>query len=61
MAQIRPNPMQPRKEFREQDIADLEASLRVNGLIQPITVRPAASGVGYEIVTVCTPSFAYCS
>ena len=51
MAQIRPNPMQPRKEFREQVIADLEASLRVNGLIQPITVRPAASGVGYEIVT----------
>jgi len=50
IAQIRPNPMQPRKDFREQDLADLEASLRVNGLIQPITVRPAPSGSGYELV-----------
>lgn len=50
MAQIRPNPMQPRKEFREEDLADLESSLRVNGLIQPITVRPAPSGSGYELI-----------
>jgi len=50
IAQIRPNPMQPRKEFREEDLADLEASLRVNGLIQPVTVRPAPSGTGYELV-----------
>jgi ParB family chromosome partitioning protein len=42
--------MQPRKEFREEDLADLEASLRVNGLIQPVTVRPAPSGNGYELV-----------
>jgi ParB family chromosome partitioning protein len=42
--------MQPRKEFREDELADLESSLRVNGLIQPITVRPAASGAGYELV-----------
>ncbi len=51
MAQIHPNPMQPRKEFREDQLADLESSLRANGLIQPITVRTAASGSGYEIVT----------
>ena len=50
VASIRPNPMQPRKDFREQDLADLEASLRVNGLIQPITLRPAPSGSGYELV-----------
>jgi ParB family chromosome partitioning protein len=43
--------MQPRKEFRDADLADLEASLRVNGLIQPITVRPAPSGAGYELIT----------
>jgi len=42
--------MQPRKEFREEDLADLEASLRVNGLIQPVTVRPSPSGTGYELV-----------
>lgn len=51
VTQIRPNPMQPRKEFREEDLADLEASLRVNGLIQPVTVRPAPSGAGYELIT----------
>jgi ParB family chromosome partitioning protein len=51
MAQIRPNPMQPRKEFREDELSDLEASLRVNGLIQPVTVRPSPSGTGYELIT----------
>lgn len=50
MAQIRPNPAQPRKEFREEELADLEASLRVNGLIQPVTVRPSPSGTGYELI-----------
>jgi ParB family transcriptional regulator, chromosome partitioning protein len=50
LAQIRPNPMQPRKEFREDELADLEASLRVNGLLQPVTVRPAPSGSGYELI-----------
>lgn len=41
IARIVPNPFQPRKEFRPEDLADLEASLRVSGLLQPITVRPA--------------------
>ena len=44
IAQIRPNPYQPRKEFRPDELADLEASLRENGLLQPITVRNADSG-----------------
>lgn len=42
--------MQPRKEFREEELADLEASLRVNGLLQPVTVRPSPSGSGYELI-----------
>lgn len=50
LTQIRPNPTQPRKEFREEDLAALEASLRVNGLIQPVTVRPSPSGTGYELI-----------
>lgn len=50
LAQIRPNPYQPRKEFRPEDLAELEASLRANGLLQPITVRRAPSGTGYELV-----------
>jgi ParB family chromosome partitioning protein len=41
---IAPNPYQPRREFAEEDLADLTASLRENGLIQPIVVRAAAPG-----------------
>jgi ParB family chromosome partitioning protein len=37
---IAPNPFQPRREFSEQDLADLTASMRENGLLQPIVVRP---------------------
>ena len=48
IAQIRPNPYQPRKEFRPEELADLEASLRESGLLQPITVR-AATG-GWELI-----------
>lgn len=51
LSRIRPNPLQPRKEFREEDLADLEASLRVSGLLQPITVRPAPRGAeGFELI-----------
>ena len=50
LAGIRPNPLQPRKEFREDELADLESSLRVIGLLQPITVRPAPRGGGYELI-----------
>lgn len=31
-------------------MADLEASLKANGLLQPITVRPASSGSGFELI-----------
>lgn len=50
VAKVRPNPLQPRKEFREEDLADLEASLRVSGLLQPVTVRPAPRGDGFELI-----------
>lgn len=50
LSEIRANPFQPRQEFRPDDLADLEASLRVNGLLQPITVRPAPNGKGYELI-----------
>jgi ParB family transcriptional regulator, chromosome partitioning protein len=48
--EIRANPFQPRKEFRPEDLAELESSLRTNGLLQAITVRPAAAGHGYELI-----------
>lgn len=50
ISQIRPNPLQPRKEFKPEDLADLEASLRVSGLLQPVTVRTATTGAGFELI-----------
>lgn len=50
LAQIRANPYQPRQEFRPEELADLEASLKASGLLQPITVRPAPNGDGFELV-----------
>ncbi len=50
LSQIRPNPLQPRKEFKPEELADLEASLRVSGLLQPVTVRPAPRGGGFELI-----------
>ena len=49
IAQIRANPYQPRKEFRAEELAELRASLKANGLLQPIVVRPSAAG-GYELI-----------
>ncbi len=48
--QIRANPYQPRKEFDAGELADLESSLSASGLLQPITVRPATAGKGFELI-----------
>ncbi|MFH1765762.1 MAG: ParB/RepB/Spo0J family partition protein [Gemmatimonadota bacterium] len=37
---IRPNPFQPRKEFAPEELAELANSIRDNGLLQPLLVRP---------------------
>ena len=50
IADVRPNPYQPRKEFKPEELADLEASLKTSGLLQPITVRRAPGGGGFELV-----------
>ena len=36
---MRPNPRNPRKSFGEEDLADLSASIREKGIVQPILVR----------------------
>jgi len=51
IGQIKPNPFQPRKDFRPEDLAELEASIRTSGLLQPITVRPSPAGQGYELIS----------
>ena len=40
LAQIIPDPDQPRKTFKEEALQELQASYNTLGLIQPITVRP---------------------
>jgi len=46
---IRPNPHQPRKTVNEAGIAELAASLKSSGIIQPLVVRRA--NIGYEMIT----------
>ncbi len=45
---IEPNPQQPRKRFKEEDLEGLQQSITANGIIQPIVVRPF--GGRYQIV-----------
>ncbi len=48
---IRSSALNPRKDFREDDLAELAESIRQKGLVQPIVVRPDPTGSGgYEIV-----------
>jgi len=45
---IQPNPFQPRDNFEDSALAALADSIRQNGLLQPLVVRPA--GEGWELV-----------
>ncbi len=49
LTEIEPNRNQPRSSFDEEALAELADSIQKHGLIQPIVVRPTASGV-YQIV-----------
>ena len=45
------NPRNPRRDFREEDLEELAASLRAHGIVQPIVVRPVTgSSDRYEII-----------
>jgi ParB family chromosome partitioning protein len=51
IAFLRPNPRNPRKAFEESDLADLTASIREKGIVQPILVRSVVGGgEAYEII-----------
>jgi len=47
--QIHRNPSQPRREFDTESVSGLAASIRAQGLIQPVVVRPRVHG-GYELI-----------
>ncbi len=46
---IRPNPRQPRRDFDEVALEELARSLKADGLLQPVIVRPADDG-RFELV-----------
>lgn len=46
--EIRPNTLQPRKDFDDAAISELAASIKEKGILQPIVVRQ--TGSGYEII-----------
>lgn len=50
VANVVPNPYQPRTEFDEESLEELAASIRQLGIIQPITVRVREQG-GYELIS----------
>jgi ParB family chromosome partitioning protein len=52
ISKVFPNPFQPRREFKEEELADLRRSIEANGLLQPVLVRssPGAEGERYELV-----------
>jgi ParB family chromosome partitioning protein len=47
---IEPNPFQPRDEFKEEELVGLADSIRVHGIIQPITVRKVNTDK-YQIIS----------
>ncbi len=51
LASIVPNPHQPRREFNDASLAELAASLKSTGMIQPVIVRPDGQGSGtYQLI-----------
>jgi ParB family chromosome partitioning protein len=50
LAEISPNPFQPRKDFSHSELRELEESIRSNGLLQAVTVRKSPTGRGYELI-----------
>ncbi|MGD0347726.1 MAG: ParB/RepB/Spo0J family partition protein [Terracidiphilus sp.] len=47
--QIDPNPFQTRSQVNEEQLAELAASIAANGVVQPVLLRPMASG-RYQLI-----------
>ncbi|MFD0896795.1 ParB/RepB/Spo0J family partition protein [Loigolactobacillus binensis] len=48
LKEIRPNPYQPRRQFDETALQELAASIKENGVFQPVIVRQSING--YELI-----------
>ena len=49
IADLRPNPFQPRQAMDEENLEELAASIKENGLLQPVVVRTVGDGA-WEVV-----------
>jgi ParB/RepB/Spo0J family partition protein len=49
LAHLRESPFNPRKQYLDDDMGELQASIAEHGVVQPILVRPIADGT-FEIV-----------
>lgn len=47
---LHPNPSQPRQHFDAQALQELADSIKAQGIIQPLLVRPQGDGASYQIV-----------
>lgn len=50
LGEIAPNPHQPRRDFDEDSLQSLAQSIKTHGVMQPILVRKASSGGGFELI-----------
>jgi ParB family transcriptional regulator, chromosome partitioning protein len=50
VAFLKPNPLQPRRHFDEEELSSLSDSIAEKGVLQPILVRPTAKHDSYEII-----------
>jgi ParB family chromosome partitioning protein len=50
VSSIDPNPNQPRNLFDEDSLAELSASIKAIGLLQPILVRPSSTPNRFELI-----------
>lgn len=48
--ELSPNPHQPRKVFKVQELEELAASIRLYGILEPLLVSPSKDTQGYELI-----------
>lgn len=50
ISEVNPSPLQPRRVFAEENLAELVDSIRSRGIFQPLVVRKSPKGIGYELI-----------
>ena len=50
VTEVAPSPLQPRRVFAEENLAELVDSIRARGIFQPLIVRRSPKGSGYELI-----------